>query len=106
MTQYTLFPVEIYGDGGPTAQVAVGPKPKPKASYPPEPLWLRLLNLIGNAPGISRSELSQAVRHTLRASAVGEALAILEQNDFAYRLIVSGAGRPAVCWHAGARPKG
>jgi hypothetical protein len=66
-----------------------------------DPLWLRLLNAITNAPGIKREELTIAYKNRMKAAALGEVLTYLESNGLAYRRMVQpeGGGRPAERWY-------
>jgi hypothetical protein len=68
----------------------------------PEPVWLKLLNLIQGKPGICRSELLRGCR-SVDADALDEALASLAGNGMACRTVQKheAGGRPAECWWPG-----
>ena len=73
----------------------------------PDPLWLRLLNAIMKAPGISRSGLREVAGHKEPVEEIEAALGYLERSGMAYRKQVKpkGRGAPAECWWVGPKPK-
>lgn len=74
------------------------PSPDPKRGQNQEAFTpLKVLEVIAESPGVSRSELLRAFR-SASAVALGEALAWLEANGLAYRQHSDGKGRPAECW--------
>ena len=74
----------------------------------PEPLYLRLMNAILKAPGVSRSGLREVAGHKTPAPAIEDALARLEGSGLAFRRTVqpTGGGRPAECWYPGGGGEG
>jgi hypothetical protein len=72
-----------------------------------DPLWLRLLNAIGKAPGINRTGLRDVAGHKVKAEEIEEALGKLEAQGMAYKQMIrpEGGGRPAECWFPG-KPEG
>ncbi len=74
----------------------------------PDPLWLRLLNAIGNDPGINRTGLREVAGHKTPAPVIAEALARLERNGLAHKRLVKpeGKGGVAECWYPGPKPDG
>jgi hypothetical protein len=83
-----------------SARLLFGEASTPEPS--PEPVWLKLLNLIQGKPGICRSELLRACR-SVDAGALDEALGKLEGNGMAFRSEQKheAGGRPAECWWPG-----
>ena len=88
-----------------SARLLFGKAGEPKE---PDPLWLRLLNAIGKTPGISRTGLREVAGHKVKVEEIEEALAGLERNGHAYRMMVrpKGKGSPAECWYPGPKPTG
>jgi len=68
-----------------------------------EPLWLKVLNLIGETPGVSRKETYSAFGNHLKAEDLDGALDYLERNRlaFAVKVVAEGGGRPAERWYPG-----
>ncbi len=85
------------------------PAPKPE----PDPLWLRLLNVIWRSPdGISRTGLREVAGHSVPAEKIERSLAWCERNSLAHcrkvkppvfrgRWGIVRSGCPAEVWFAG-----
>ncbi|MBY0514064.1 MAG: bifunctional DNA primase/polymerase [Gemmataceae bacterium] len=74
----------------------------------PDPLWLKLLNLIADQPGILRADLTRAVKNAAKAEAVGDALAKLVAAGKAYATVEQNpnGGPKAERWWPGVRAGG
>jgi hypothetical protein len=86
-----------------TAFGLFGVPPTSTSKADPEPLWLRLLNAITSAPGVSRSELTRTHQRYGNAEAIGLGLDSLRGNGLAHANMVKpqGSGRTAECWYPG-----
>jgi Bifunctional DNA primase/polymerase, N-terminal/Protein of unknown function (DUF3987) len=73
------------------------------AHHQPEPLEIRLLNIIIQNPGITKTGLFEATGKKIKAEAMDEALATLEARRLAHRgrCQPEHGGRPAECWWPG-----
>ena len=76
-----------------------GPTPGAK---PDDPVPVRVLNAIGKAPGVSRSDLLRAFREA-SAEELDAILTYAERSGMAHKRMVQpeGGGRPAECWYPG-----
>jgi hypothetical protein len=72
----------------------------------PDPLWLKVLNLIVAQPGINRRSIHEAFGGRLHKDKLTEALDYLLATGLAYRQTVQSGGRPAECWFPAKREPG
>jgi len=67
----------------------------------PQPLWLRVLDIIVKSPGITRKGLYAATNNHIKSDDLDAALASLESQGLAHKRMVQpdGGGRPAEHWY-------
>jgi Bifunctional DNA primase/polymerase, N-terminal/Protein of unknown function (DUF3987)/Primase C terminal 1 (PriCT-1) len=89
----------IFGGQQERGQVMVG---QSQATVPLA-LHLRLLDAIAKSPGVSRRGLHEATGNRVKGEDMEAALAILEAQRLAHRVLcqTNGGGRPAECWWPG-----
>jgi hypothetical protein len=75
-----------------------GDSPRPPCA---DPLWRRVLAAIRAKPGISKRGLHKVFGNNLKAEELANALAYLEANGLAFKVVVQprGGGRPGEQWY-------
>ncbi|MFO0852268.1 MAG: bifunctional DNA primase/polymerase [Gemmataceae bacterium] len=80
------------------------PAATPPGTCPkPDPLWLKVLNAIQAAPGVSRTDLTLKFKNTAKADAIAAALDTLKAKGLAFCRAEAGSRGPKVeRWYPGA----
>jgi hypothetical protein len=73
----------------------------------PDPLWLKVLNVITLSPGITRKGMYEDFHGRLKADELAEALTYLQTGGLAHAVGFKpkGGGRPGECWFPGVSPE-